>query len=143
MCVLESSVVLVEFEAPPFIAVLVPPDPMLLSIRGNGADSRFFRCGSTKSTLVTGGLSATNLSWAIEFLKSASKLDCMAPELCACSLLIVSILISRFHNFSFTVSYRFFISSISFLIRFSRPLSVVSTLSALCCNFSSVALART
>ena len=88
---------------------------MLLSIRGNGVDSRFFRCGSTKSTLVPGGLSSANLSWAVEFLKSESNLDCMAPEFSAGSLLIVSNLVLRFHNFSFTVSYVLFISSISFL----------------------------
>ena len=123
-CVLESSDVLVELEAPPFIAVLVAPDAMVLSIRGNGVDSRFFRCGSTKSTLVPDGFSASSLSWVMEFLKSTSNLDCMAPELSACSLLILSILVSRFHNLSLTVSYLFFNSSISILICFSPCLSI-------------------
>ena len=50
VCALESSGVLVEFEALPFIAVLFPPDPVL-SIGVNAVDSPFFRCGSTKSTL--------------------------------------------------------------------------------------------
>ena len=54
VCALESPGVLVELEAPPFIAVLVPPDPMLLAIRCNGVDSRFFRRGSTKLLLVPG-----------------------------------------------------------------------------------------
>ena len=72
MCALETSGVLVEFEAPPFIAVLVPPDPMLLSIRGNGDDFRFFRYGSTKSTLVPAGFPATILSWAEGFRNFSS-----------------------------------------------------------------------
>ena len=124
----ESSVVLAVFETPNFIAVHIPPDAIVLSVCTNGVDSRFFRCGSTKSTLVSDGFSTTNLSWANEFLKRASSLDCMAQDLSAYSLPIVSILVSRFLNFSFTVSYRFFISSISFLICFSRSLSVASTL---------------
>ena len=66
MCALVSPGVLVEFEAPPFIAVLVTLEPMLLSIRGNGVDSLFLRYGSTKSTLVPGCLSFTNFSSAIE-----------------------------------------------------------------------------
>ena len=66
----------------------------------------------------------------------------MAQEISAWSLLIVSILVSRFHNFSFTVSYSCFISCISFLICFSRSMSVASTLSDICCSFSSVALVR-
>ena len=52
-----------------------------------------------KSTLVPCVLSATSLSFAVEFLKRASSLDCIAHELSAWSLLIVSILFSRFHNF--------------------------------------------
>ena len=95
-----------------------------------------------KSSLVPCGLSATSLSCAVEFLKRAYSLDCMVQELSAWSLLIYSILVSRFHNFSFTVSYRCFISCMSFLICFSRFLSVASTLSDICCNFSAVALAR-
>ena len=83
VCVFVSSGVLVEFEAPPFIAVLVTPEPMLLSIRGNGVESLFLRCGLTKSPLVPGCLSITNLSWAEEFLKSAFNLNCMAQELSA------------------------------------------------------------
>ena len=63
--------VLVEFEAPPFMAVLFTPEFMLFSTHGNGVDSLFLRCGSTKLTLVPGGLSVTDLSWAIEFLNSA------------------------------------------------------------------------
>ena len=50
--------------------------------------------------------------------------------------------LSLFHNFSFTVSYRCFISCLFFLICFSRSLSVASTLSDICCRFSSVALVR-
>ena len=41
VCVLETLGILVEFEASPLVAVLVIPDPMLLSIRGNGVDSCF------------------------------------------------------------------------------------------------------
>ena len=74
---------------------------MMFSIRGNDVDSRSLRCGSTKSTLVPGCLSFIDLLWAIEFLKSASNLVCLAQELSARSLLIGSILVSRFHNFSF------------------------------------------
>ena len=66
VCASVSPGVLVEFEAPPFISVLDTPEPMLLSIRGNGVDSLFLRCGSTKSTLVPDCLSITNFSWAIE-----------------------------------------------------------------------------
>ena len=79
VCALKSPGVLVEFEAPPFIAILVTPDP----IRSNGEEYRFLSCGSTKSTLVPCCLSALDSSWAIEFLKSASNLDCMAQELSA------------------------------------------------------------
>ena len=32
---------------------------MLVAIRGNGVDSRFFRCGSAKSNIVPRGLSAS------------------------------------------------------------------------------------
>ena len=71
----ESSVAHVVFETPTFMAVLIPPDAMVLSVRANGVGSRFFRCGSTKSTLAADGFSTTNLSWAIEFLKRASGLD--------------------------------------------------------------------
>ena len=78
-CVLVSSGILVQCEAPPFIADRVPPDAMVLSIRGNGVDFCFFRCVSTKSTLNPDTLSATNLSWVIEILKSTSNSDCMAP----------------------------------------------------------------
>ena len=80
MCVLKSPGVFVEFEVPSFIAVLVPAAPILVATRGNGVD---FHYGSIKSTLVPSGLSATSLYWAIEFLKSASNLDCMAQELSA------------------------------------------------------------
>ena len=66
VCALVSQGVFVEFEAPPFIAALVTPDPMLLSIRGNGVDLLFLRCGSTKLTLVPGCLYITDFSWAIE-----------------------------------------------------------------------------
>ena len=138
----ESSVVLAVIETPVFMAVLIASGVRVLSVRANGVDSCFFRCGSAKSTLVPDGFSTTELSWANEFLKRESSFDCMAQELSACSLPIVSILVSRFHNFSFTVSYRFFISSKSFLKCFSRSLSVASTLSDNCCSFSSVALAR-
>ena len=113
---------------------------MVLSIRGNGVDSCFFCCGYTKSTLFPDGLSATNFFWAMNFLKSTSSLVSMAPEFSVCSLLILFIPVFRFYNFSLTVSYLFIISSISFLICFSRFLSVVSTLSAICCSFASVAL---
>ena len=77
VCVLESPGAFVEFEVP-FIMVLEPPAPMLVAIRGNSVDSRLFRCGSVKSTLVPYGLSATSLSCAIEFLKRSSSLDFMA-----------------------------------------------------------------
>ena len=142
MFVLESSGVFLVFEVPPLMMVLDTHAPVLVAVRGNGVDSRLFRCGSMKSTLVSCGLSATSLSCAVEFLKRASSLDCMAQELSAWSLLIVSILVSRFHKFLFTVSYRCFVSCISFLISFSRSLSVASTLSHICCSFSSVALGR-
>ena len=122
--------------------VFDPPAPVLAAIWVNGVDSGLFRCGSVRSTLVPCGLSATSLSCAVEFLKRSSNLDCIAHELSAWSLLIVSILVFRFHNFSFTVSYRCFISCISFLIYLSRSLSVASTFSDICCSFSSVALAR-
>ena len=48
----------------------------------------------------------------------------MAHELSAWSLLIVSIPVSRLHNLLFTVSYRCFISCMSFLKFFSLSLSV-------------------
>ena len=100
VCDPESSDVLVELEALTFLAVLVPPDAFVLSNRINGVHSRCFRCGSTKSTLDPDGFPTTNLSWAMEFLKSTSNLDCMAPELSVCSLLIVSILVSSFQLFT-------------------------------------------
>ena len=78
VCVLESPGAFVEFDVPLFKMVLEPPAPMLVAIRGNSVDSRLFRCGSVKSTLVPYGLSATSLSCAIEFLKRSSSLDCMA-----------------------------------------------------------------
>ena len=96
--VLESSGVFVVFEVPPFMMVLDPPAHELVAIRGNAVDSRLFRCGSMKSSLVPCGLSATSLSCAVEFLKRAYSLDCMAQELSAWSLLIYSNLVSRFHN---------------------------------------------
>ena len=125
--VLESPGTFVVFEIPPFMMVLDPPVPILAALRGNGVDSHLFPCGSIKLTLVPCGFSVASLSSAIEFLNRASSLDCMAQELSAWSLLIVSNLVSRFHYFSFTVLYRFFISSLSFLICFSRSLSVVTT----------------
>ena len=79
-------------------------------------------------------------SWLIEFLKSASNLDCMDPELSTWSLLIVSILVFRLQDLSVKVLYRFLISSVSFLMNFFCSLSVCSILSANCSNFS-VALA--
>ena len=72
--VLESPGTFVEFEVPPFMMVLDPPVPILAALRGNGVDSRLFRCGSIKSTLVPCGLSVASLSCAIEFLKKASSL---------------------------------------------------------------------
>ena len=69
MCVLESPGIIVEFEAPPFTAVLVIPDPILLSIRGNGMESRFLRCGSAKSTLVLGCLSVGTLRQSVMALR--------------------------------------------------------------------------
>ena len=77
-----ASDLVVEFEAPTFIAVLVPPDAMVQSIRVNGVDSRFFCCGSTMLTLVPDGFSITILSCAIEFLKSTSNLDLVPCSLC-------------------------------------------------------------
>ena len=121
---------------------LGPPGPMPAAPRGNGVDSRLFRCGSIKSTLLTCVLSVGSVSCAVEFLKRASSLDCMAHELSAWSLLIVSVLVSRLHNLLFTVSYRCFSSCMSFLKIFSRSLSVASTLSDICCSFSYIALAR-
>ena len=52
VCVLESPGAFVVFEVPRFIMVMDPPALMLVTIRGNGVDSRLFRCGSMKSTLV-------------------------------------------------------------------------------------------
>ena len=86
--VLEPSVAFVVFDVPPFMMVLDLPVPTLVAIRGNGVESRFFRCGSMKSTLVPCGLPATSLSYAVEFLKMASSLACMAQELLVWSLLI-------------------------------------------------------
>ena len=55
VCVLVSPGKFVEFEVPPFIVVLDPITPIIFAIRGNGVDSRLFRCGFTKSTLVPCG----------------------------------------------------------------------------------------
>ena len=41
LCVLESPGAFVEFEVPPFRAVLSPTAPMLVAIRGNGVNSIF------------------------------------------------------------------------------------------------------
>ena len=83
VCVPQSPGALVESLVPPFIVVLDPTAPMPVAIRGSGVVSIFLHCGPTKSTLVPCSLSATNLSCAIEFLKSASSLDYMAQELSA------------------------------------------------------------
>ena len=66
----ETSFVLVEFETPIFMAVLIPPDAMVLSIRANGVDSHFFRCGLT--TLVPDGFFRNNFSLAVDFCKRSS-----------------------------------------------------------------------
>ena len=111
-----------------------PPGTALATSRvgGNGVDSRLFRCGSTKSTLLPCARFVTRLSCVIEFLKMASSLDCMAYELSAWSLLIVSILVSRLPSLLFTVSYRCLISCMSFLMFFSPSLSVASIFSDIC-----------
>ena len=96
---------------------------MLAAPRGNGSgvDSRLFRCGSTKSTLLPCVLSVAGLSYDVEFLKMASSLACMAHELSAWSLLIVSILVSRLPNLLFTVSYRCLTFVVAFLQLPSSP----------------------
>ena len=112
LLVVKSPGPFVVFEVPLFIIVLPPPPPW-------SYDSRLFRCGSTKSTLLPCVRSVTGLSCDVEFLKMASNLACMAHELSAWSLLIVSILVSRLPNLLFTVSYRCFFSCMSFLMFFS------------------------
>ena len=111
-----------------------PPGAVLTASRGNGngVDCRFFRCGSTKSTLLPCVRSAAGLSCDVEFLKMASSFACIAHELSAWSLLIVSILVSRLPNWLFTASYRCFISCMSFLMFLPRSPSVASTLSDIC-----------
>ena len=97
-----------------------PPGAVLAASRvnGNGVDSRLFRCGSTKSTLLPCVGFVTRLSCVRKFFKMTSSLDCMAHELSAWSLLIVSILVSRLSSLLFTVSYRCFISYMSFTMFF-------------------------
>ena len=121
-----------------------PPGAVLAASRGNGNGVYWdlFRCGSTKSTLLPCVRSAAGLSCDVEFLKMASSFACIAHELSAWSLLIVSILVSKIPNWLFTASYRCFISGMSFLMFLSRSPSVVSTLSDICWSFSSVAFAR-
>ena len=122
--------------APLFIIVLAPPPPgaMLVASQGNGngVDCRLFRCGSTKSPLLLCVRSAAGLSCDEEYLKMASNFACVAHELSAWSLLIVSILVYRLPNWLFTASYRFLISCMSFLMFLSCSLSVASTLSDIC-----------
>ena len=115
--------------------VFVPRAPVLAAIRGNGVESflPFYEVNS--GTL---RLSVTSFSCAVECLKRASSFDCIAQELSAWSLFIVSILVSRFHNFSFTVLYRCFNSCMSFLIYLSRSLShllpfLTSAVTFFCC----------
>ena len=139
--VVEAPGPFVEFEVPPFIIVLLPNTLALAALRVNGVDSRLFRFGSTKSTLLPCVRSVISLFCDVEFLKRASSLDCMTYELSAWPLLIVSILVSRLHNLMFTVSYRWFISRKTSLIFFSFSLSVASILSEIFCSFPSVALA--
>ena len=122
--VVESPGPFVELEVPSFIIVLALPAPALAALWGNGVDSRLFRCGSTKSTLLPCVQSVTSLSCDVECLKRASSLDCMAHEFSAWFLLIVSIFVSRLPNLLFTVSYCCFISCMSFLIFFSLSLSL-------------------
>ena len=94
--VLETSGAFVVFEDPPFMVVLEPSVPMLAAIRGNGVDSRLFRCCSMESTLVPCGLSAGSLSCAVELLKRASSLDCIAHELSAWSLCSLCPIVASF-----------------------------------------------
>ena len=111
-----------------------PPCAVLAASRGigNGVDCRLFRCGSTKSTLLPCVRSAASLSCDVEFLKMASSFACIAHEVSAWYLLIVSTLVSRLPNWLLTASYCCFISCKSFLMFFSRSPSVASTLSDSC-----------
>ena len=115
-----------------------PPGAVLAASRGtgNGVDCRLFFCGFTKSTLLPCVRSAAGLSCGVEFLKIASNFVCIALELSARSLLIVSILVSKLPNWLFTASYRCFISRMSFLMFLSRSSSVVRHLLKLflCCS---------
>ena len=98
-----------------------PPGAVLAASRGNGngVDCRLFRCGSTKSTLLPCVRSAAGLSCDVEFLKMAYNFLCIAHELSAWSLLIVSINVSKLPNWLFTASY---VSLLHFLHVFSDVL---------------------